>query len=1130
MRWLRATCAAALLLSACAVCLAQGRSVVVCKAKSGSVMHYKEEGTLSLDAGGNKMSMEIKQTEKATITDVASNGNITRESQTESSETTVNGNKMPSEEHKEKTTVVTAPDGSLVSFKSEDEKMAKISARMTEATNPVFPTKPIGPGDKWSRDFKASDDTGTLAAHADFQVVDAETVNGVACLKLKGDFKETEGDHPISVSGTFCVEKSTGDTISADYEVDNLVLGDGAPAASGKMHEERLDGSPTGEAAAAATGGKGDQAKAGGAKASDTKPEVKKDKNIDETVKDYEKLPGIFTLYRKTENGHLTIYAEIKESQLDKLMMLEVTASTGNAEHVVAGTPLNDLVFKFVKEDDRLMLLAPNIAFRADEKTPIARAVHRSYADAYLEAFKIEAKQADRKSLLINISDFFKGDIAQISQIFSGGGGMFGGMGNSYSMDKDKTFITYVKDLPENLVVQTQYHFSGSGRSGSAVLADPRSIPIKIDYTLFFLPCDGYIPRLADARVGFFTTDYQSYDNDGVDDTMVHYIYRWRIEKADPRLALSPPKKPIVFWLDNAIPTEYREYVKEGLLLWNKGFEKVGIKDAIVVKQMPDDADWDTADMRYNTIRWVTSPDMAYAVAQFRVNPLTGEILNANITVDANFTRAIKMERSHIVDPATYFQDPEAAPTQRADPRRCDMAEGMQEQAWFGGLAISLLGQADSHISEKDYVHSFLREVVGHEMGHIMGLRHNFIASTFHSATELADSSVNASGVSASLMDYNPFNVFALKHAGVDYYCSTIGPYDMWAIEYGYTLTGGRTPEADKGVLNSIASRCNEPGHAYESDEEADQFDPAVVRFDLGSNPLAYYRKSLQVMSSLMDRLGDRVPKNGESYHKFTQDFERLLGMYVRNASMTTRYIGGQHLCRNFRGDSGEKPELIQVEPAEQRQALDILNTYVLSESAFKLPKSYFTHLTADPFGGFDISGYMGGLSSKEFPIRDQIAGVQASALRRLFSTQTLRRIANNEYKTEDPAHAMTLALLFDRVGATVWSELPQHRNIGALHRQLQRLHLQTMVGMVTEQSNTAPDDAKMLAWDQLRQLKTKIASALLAGTFDTYTRIHLAQAQTIIARALDAKMVIGQTGGGFGGGSTIIVIGEPKR
>ena len=357
-------------------------------------------------------------------------------------------------------------------------------------------------------------------------------------------------------------------------------------------------------------------------------------------MKDYEKLPGYFTLYRKKESGRETLYMEIKEEQLGQLMMMETTASTGTSGRVVAGDPINDLVFKFQRGDgDKLLLVKPNLDHRVDPKLPIARAVQRSYPqEAYLDSFKIEASQADRKSILIDISGFFKSDIAQISQIFSGGGGgisalLGGGGGGFYSMDREKTYTGAIKNFPENLVVEMNYHFVGGGRAGIGAmggadqLADPRSIPFKAVYNVFPLPTNsGYVPRLADPRVGYFLIDFQEYNDDSREDVMTRYIYRWDIRKKDPKAALSDPIKPITFWMDNAIPTEYRESVKEGLLLWNKAFEKVGISNAIVVNQMPDNADWDHADMRYNTIRWVESPASGYAVAQFRVSPVTGQI------------------------------------------------------------------------------------------------------------------------------------------------------------------------------------------------------------------------------------------------------------------------------------------------------------------------------------------------------------------------------------------------------------------------------------------------------------------------------------------------------------------------
>jgi hypothetical protein len=1073
--------------------------VLVYRAKKDLVARYKNTSSHEADVQGRKLSITSTSTEKVTVSAVAANGNITFDQQSESIERTFNGQHGPPEDlSKAKSTFTIAPDGKLISMQEGDAAESKSAAREFVAQSLVYPAVAVGVGDKWSRDFTNDDTLGRRDAHADFEVLASEMKGAVDTFKVKMEYREKTGSHPIHTVGTFVVEKSSGDALVSDVDMENEPGPDENTVLTGKLHSERVSGSPFDAAASAAS-----------------KPETK---TIDDVVKGYDKLPGYFTIYRKKENGRDTIYAEIKEDQLGKLMLLQTTAATGNASGIVAGDPIDDLLFKLDRHEETLQLVTPNINFRADDKSPISRAVRRSFADGILESFRIEAKQPDRKSLLINLSEFFRSDIAQIGKALSGGGGplasLLGGGGGGYGLDREKTYVASVKNFPENLCVETQYHFIGGGRNGAEPgQADPRSLPLRISYAMFPLLDHGFKPRPFDPRVGYFETEFQSFDDDSKDDPNVRYIYRWNLEKADPSAKMSPPKKPIVFWLDNAIPTEYRDAVREGLLAWNAAFEKIGIKDAIVVKQQPDNADWDHADMRYNTIRWVASPSNAYAVAQARVNPMTGEILNADITVDANFTRSIKSERRHLVNPASYFDlpDPVQAAAERIDPHKCEMAQGMVEQAWFGSLALNIL-DPENKIDEKAYLHSYLRHVVTHEMGHIMGLRHNFIASTCLDAKDLTqEQMIGKMGVAASVMDYTPFNVFALKHKGVDFYQAGIGPYDYWAIEYGYASLNGSTPAGDVAALEHIATRCNDPGLAYQSDEDADAFDPNVVRFDLAKNPLDYYQKMLSVSRSLLLHLGERVPKNGESYYKFTQDFQGLLGTYTRSASLAARYVGGLHLNRNFKGDPHEKPTLAPIDAQDQKRALQLITTYVLSADAFTFPRSYYTKLTSDPNGPLDIIALITGNGTGDFPIRDQFASIQRSALNRLFNPTVLKRIVNNEFKVGDESRALTLPYLFHSVGGTVWSELDAHKNIGTLHRQLQRSYVDTMAAMILNTSNPAPDDAKLLAWGELKRLKGRIASAQRTEHgVDEYTKIHLAESLMRIDRALDARATVG--------------------
>lgn len=1129
---------------------------LVYKADAGQTVRLKGEAVLNAEIRGNKLVFDEKDVSKTTYTKVAPSGDITFEQLTEDAQVSINGRPVPpGDEKHEPDTLTIHPDGTLAAYKegSATKDEDHVNARLYVATSPVFPKKAVGVGDKWSYDYPESADLGLKRAHADFEVVGQENVKGADTLKIQMTYAENGTGQNIAGKGTIWVEKASGDTVREECQVEGVPFPagpDDKTTASGTMTEERVEGGPL-----VASG-----------KASDAP--VKKDKTIDDTVKDFEKVPGFVTLYRKKEAGKDTLYAELREDQVGKLMLLQATASTGTAQQVVAGDPINDLVFKFVRTpDDRIVMDVPNFSYRADPNSPTGRSVSRSFADTPIQSFKIEAKQPDRKSLLIDVSDLFKGDVAQISQALNPPIGFGMGGGGGFAIDREKTYLSVVKNFPDNLVVSTAYSFLRAGARSplgmDATLADPRGAAVTITYNLFALPNDpvtyaptnGYTPRLYDPRVGYFTgsenlgPNFQSFDDDSKEDPYVYYITRWDLKKKDPNAALSEPVKPIVFWIDNAVPLEYRDAVRDGLLVWNKAFEKVGFKDAVVVKQMPDNPDpkdpnvpTDTADMRFNTIRWVTSPASGYAVALFRANPLTGQMLNASITVDAGIVHFEKLSQQDFVAPAEAFQNGAGvgveqqllerraqvdaavkagipvsplAPAQRAlfgtDPRYCQFGAGEREQAWFGDMALSALApDGFTPADRKAYIYQYLRHVVSHEMGHIMGLRHNFAASTEFSMAQLGDPNVTATrGVVASVMDYTPFNIAAIRKKGVPYYPPSLGAYDYWAIQYGYmSVPNAKTPDDETSTLSQVASLSGLPGHAYASDESADDFDPMVTRFDLSSDPLAYWQKNLDVSRFLLVGLDKRLPKKGQSYWEFTRAFDHLLGLYSYSAGVASRYVGGLNYSRTHKGDPGERSPLSPVDVAKQKQALALLNTYIFSPDAMRFPLSYYTKLTTNPR---DLS------LGDDFPIQDEIAGVQRAALRRLFSGSVLDRVANNEFKMGgDPSKALRLADLFRSVSANVWSEVDAHQNVPTLRRQLQRAYVDTMVNMVTKPGGV-PEDARMLAWDQLRQLRTRLAAAQQAHpavAYDTYTRIHLEETLAKVNRALAASIT-------FGGGSS---------
>lgn len=859
----------------------------------------------------------------------------------------------------------------------------------------------------------------------------------------------------------------------------------------------------------------------------EAKKEPEKPKTIDETVKDYEKLPGLFTIYRKLDGNKQKLMLELTEDQLNQTFLLQMTFGSGFPGSANSGTPIQDVVLRFQKSpDDRLLLVSPDVSYRVDKNSPQAAAVAREFPDTVVEVFGVAAKQTERKSMLIDVSDFFRNGLAGAGKVFELSDAGLG------SIDSGKSYIESLKSLPENLILQMTYNAAGRTISfgGLSLGGGAKSKPVKVDYNLFRLPETGYTPRLADPRVGYFVNGllsqnrvgFNSFDNDSNRDPRVVYINRWRLEKADPNAALSAPKKPIVFWIDRAFPTQYRVAATQGIELWNRAFERIGFKDAIVVKQMPDNADWDHADLRYNVLRWVTtmpSADSASAVALMRENPMTGEILGANINVNANWMRVGRAELKDTVNPwlnpkaQSTAQDASQANAQSIgqdehkhdslNPAMCSYGEGLSEQAWFGWQALELqMAMAPRmKVDENDYANALLRAVVAHEMGHILGLRHNFIASTLHDGAELANAkTVAATGVSASLMDYTGFNVYALKTPGVELFSSTAGPYDMWAIEYGYKPIGAATPEDEQPALRAIAARCNEPGLAYQSDELADGYDPSIARYDLGKDPIASIERSFQLNRELMATLGERLPKRGEDYSEFTRALARLTTGNANRANQAVRYIGGLNVRRNNRGDREEKPLVQPVSATEQRRALKLINDNVFSANAFNIPADYFKKMAPDPYRFGDVR------ASNGFPVRDEIGNVQDAVLANLFSPVRLSRMENTEYKTPQKDE-LTLLELFRSVQSTIWSELDTKANIGPLHRDLQRTHLDMLISFVN--GRVGNSDTKMLAWDTLRRLKGQIALAR-KGNLDAYSRLHLDESQMRIERALNAQAVAG--------------------
>lgn len=320
--------------------------------------------------------------------------------------------------------------------------------------------------------------------------------------------------------------------------------------------------------------------------ATESKPEKKDDwESFDEVVKDTEKLDGLFTLYRHKEKNK--IYLEIKPEQINKNYLATATLESGIGEQgIYSGLPLQDFLFYFQRVGKKLSFVVRNVNFRTREGDPQMRSLARSFSDSVLYSVDIKSIHPQRKTLLIDLGDLLLADLAGLS--------LFMGL----TPNADQSSFGSAKTFPQNLEIESVLNFSSSGTNPNnetlylTTVPDSRGFTLRVHYSLSQLPENNYRPRIADERVGYFITAYQDLSKEERNNPFVRYINRWHLEKKDPDSPLSRPKKPIVFWIDNAVPLQYRQAVKEGILMWNKAFLKAGFQDAVEARQMPDNATW----------------------------------------------------------------------------------------------------------------------------------------------------------------------------------------------------------------------------------------------------------------------------------------------------------------------------------------------------------------------------------------------------------------------------------------------------------------------------------------------------------------------------------------------------------
>lgn len=811
-----------------------------------------------------------------------------------------------------------------------------------------------------------------------------------------------------------------------------------------------------------------------------------KEKSIADLTKSSKKSEGLFTIYQDSISG--TIKMLVSEDQIGKefIYFSQISDGVMDAGRINRGSYNGSKVFKIEKYFNKIEFVTQNTSFYFDPQSPLSRSENANISNGTMASIKVESYDKDKGLYLIDANDLFLDEtLAQIKP--SARPGQSPTAFKLGKLSKAKSKINAIKNYPENTDVAIEYVYSSPSvlNNGSEAVADGRNVSIKVYHSFIAMPENNYQPRFDDPRVGYFLT--QVNDQTATNSTPYRdLIHRWDLQKKNPELALSEPVEPITWWIENSTPLEWRETIKEGVLQWNIAFEKAGFKNAMVVKVQPDDAEWDAGDIRYNVLRWTSSPKPPFGgYGPSFVNPRTGQILGADIMLEfVHFTNRVFYDKVYNLSTAEKAYNAEDHEFDNESMHTCAFANTLHNELMIANAMAEANGASDLEL--EGIKKEAMLALIMHEVGHTLGLNHNMKASQLFSPEELANPEfIKGKCLTASVMDYAALNINKDRSKQGHYSDVAVGPYDVWAVQFGYT------PFKTAKERHDLLSESTKPEHIFGNDADdmrapGKAIDPRVMVGDLSNDAIRYAVDRIELSNELMKTAKQNFVKTDESYQELRRIYYLLSGQKSTAAGVISRYIGGVYVDRAMAGQEGATQPYTPVSYDDQKRAMKALSDHVFAPDAFSAPKDLYNYLAMQRRGfNFRVP--------EDPKIHEQILTYQKNVLAHLLHPNTLQRITDSElygntYKLSSVMSDLNNAIFKSDISG----------NVNSFRQNLQLEYTQMLIGILTSKSSGRyTNNAKSMALYNLKNIRKW---AVPSG--DVASKAHKEHLRTLIDNA----------------------------